>query len=129
MKPPVRPFIEFFSYRWMFDGAFNAFARQSLAFGYHVSFKTLDKGLFEIFGPFGLVSLLSSQVKLVRAFHSGFVYHAAFCMVVGLVGIAAVGLGFPFSFDQGFFDAGHLAGSVRLAVVLCMSALFVPFFA
>jgi len=129
LNPLVRPFIEFFSYRWMFDGVFNAFARQSLAFGYHVSFKTLDKGLFEIFGPFGLVSLLSSQVKLVRAFHSGFVYHAAFCMVVGLVGIAAVGLGFPFSFDQGFFDAGHLAGSVRLAVVLCMSALFVPFFA
>ncbi|KAH8947718.1 hypothetical protein BDL97_11G057400, partial [Sphagnum fallax] len=60
----------FLNKRWLFDKVFNDFIiRLFLRFGYEVSFKVLDKGAFEILRPYGI---------------SGFVYHYAFVMLIGL---------------------------------------------
>ena len=40
-----------FNKRWLFDKVYNDFiAQENLDFGYHISFKTLDKGCSEIWG-------------------------------------------------------------------------------
>ena len=85
----------FLNKRWLFDKVYNDYVGQgALQFGYHVSFKALDKGLFEHLGPLGVMRSVQALVSQASDFQSGFVYHYAFIMLVGLTGLLAfVGLG------------------------------------
>ena len=53
-------------------------------FGYVSSFKTLDRGIVEIFGPYGLTLLIGSLSKEIGRLQSGFIYHYAFVMLIGV---------------------------------------------
>ncbi|KAH8969467.1 hypothetical protein BDL97_02G035100, partial [Sphagnum fallax] len=66
----------FLNKRWFFDKVFNDFiVRSFLRFGYEVSFKVLDKA------------------KQISKLQSGFVYHYAFVMLIGLtIFITIIGL-------------------------------------
>ena len=44
-------------------------------FGYHFTYKTIDRGLIESLGPFGLSNVLMDQVNKFRSWHSGYLYH------------------------------------------------------
>ena len=72
--------------RWFFDKVYNDFiVQKALNFGYDVSFKTLDKGSFEILGPYGIsrtIQQLTSQISLLQ---SGIIYHYAVVMLLGLI--------------------------------------------
>jgi NADH-ubiquinone oxidoreductase chain 5 len=74
-----------FNKRWLFDKVYNNLViAPCLWFGYEVSFKTLDKGVFELIGPLGIAATcrrLSSQFSVLQ---SGFVYHYALVMLMGL---------------------------------------------
>ena len=71
--------------RWFFDKVYNDFiAQKGLQFGYHVSFKSLDKGAFEQIGPYGIASLFSEVTRQVSKFQSGMIYHYAVVMLLGL---------------------------------------------
>ena len=74
-----------FNKRWFFDKVYNDFiAKKLLSFGYHTSFKSLDKGVFEILGPFG-ISILFQRVTLhISKLQSGMIYHYAVVMLIGL---------------------------------------------
>ena len=48
----------------------NAKNKKVLLFGYFVSFKGIDKGIVEIFGPYGIATTFSSLAS--RAFSDGF---------------------------------------------------------
>lgn len=78
-------FYYMFNKRWFFDKVFNDYlVQKALQFGYHTSFKTLDKGAFEFLGPYGIsrtVRNLTSQVSLLQ---SGLLYHYAVTMLMGL---------------------------------------------
>jgi NADH:ubiquinone oxidoreductase subunit 5 (subunit L)/multisubunit Na+/H+ antiporter MnhA subunit len=80
--------------RWLFDKVFNDFmVRPSLVFGYEVSFKTLDKGAIEILGPYGIAGTFRKLAMQLSQIQSGFVYHYAFIMLIGLtIFIAIIGL-------------------------------------
>jgi NADH-ubiquinone oxidoreductase chain 5 len=80
--------------RWLFDKVFNDFiVRPSLIFGYEVSFKTLDKGAIEILGPYGIAGTFRKLAMQLSQIQSGFVYHYAFMMLIGLtIFIAIIGL-------------------------------------
>ena len=52
--------------------------------GYQISFKRLDKGTFEIFGPQGSQLLFSKATREASALQSGMIYHYAFVMMIGL---------------------------------------------
>jgi NADH-ubiquinone oxidoreductase chain 5 len=74
-----------FNKRWFFDKVYNDFiAQKALNFGYHVSFKTLDKGFFEILGPFGISSLFQHATRYISKLQSGMIYHYAVVMLLGL---------------------------------------------
>ena len=76
-------FITFFTKKWYFDQIYNYYiVRNILLFGYNTTWKLMDKGVIEIFGPFGLIYLtkfLSNNVSLLQ---TGKIYHYSFFMLM-----------------------------------------------
>ena len=56
-----------------------------VSFGYFVSFRGLDKGIIEILGPYGVVSTFTPLMKKISKFQTGYIYHYAFIMLIGIV--------------------------------------------
>ena len=74
----------FLNKRWLFDKVYNDFiASKALSFGYHISFKTVDKGFIEILGPTGLMHICTNAVQKLRTLQSGYIYHYALLMLCG----------------------------------------------
>ena len=75
----------FLNKRWFFDKVYNDFiSENALRFGYTISFKTLDKGSFEILGPSGLAYTFLNLTSFLSKLQSGMVYHYAVVMLLGL---------------------------------------------
>lgn len=75
----------FFVKKWYFDVIYNHFiVKNILNFGYNVSFKTLDRGLFELLGPLGIVRILKVITTKVSSLQSGLIYHYALTIVLGV---------------------------------------------
>ena len=55
-----------------------------VSFGYFVSFRTMDKGVVEMFGPYGAVNTFSGLMKSTSKLQTGYIYHYAFTMIVGV---------------------------------------------
>jgi len=113
-----RNLYTFFNKRWLFDKVYNDFfVKTALSFGYQVSFKTLDKGIIEILGPYGIALTFQSLSQQMKKIQSGFIYHYAFIMLLGLtLLIAFVGL---WDFISFWIDN-------RLYFLLFMSFFFLP---
>jgi len=78
-------YIHFFIKKWYFDNIYNKFIVNSFFYiGYHVSFKLLDRGLFELVGPLGLIRLISNLINKLSSLQSGLIYHYIFIMILGL---------------------------------------------
>ena len=70
--------------KWFFDKVYNEQIGQFFfKFGYSVSYKIVDRGVFEILGPNGLAIVLKNTSKTVSALQSGYIYHYTFLMLVG----------------------------------------------
>nr|YP_011008342.1 NADH dehydrogenase subunit 5 [Scytothamnus australis]WBP70313.1 NADH dehydrogenase subunit 5 [Scytothamnus australis] len=81
-----RRLYTFLNRKWLFDKVYNEAINQNvLDFGYHFTYKVIDRGLIESLGPFGLSNVLLSQVKQIREIHSGFLYHYLMALVWGNV--------------------------------------------
>ena len=75
----------FFSKKWYFDNIYNTYiVNNILHFGYHISFKLLDRGLIELIGPLGITRTLSAITKKTSQFQSGLIYHYVFTMILGV---------------------------------------------
>lgn len=75
----------FLNRKWFFDKVYNEFiAQRLLYFGYHISYKYIDRGLIELLGPYGLIQLLYSKALNLTKMQSGYIYHYAFLMLVGM---------------------------------------------
>ncbi|CAM9089848.1 unnamed protein product [Phaeothamnion confervicola] len=89
-----REIYTFLNRKWFFDKVYNEIVSQStLFFAYHVSYKTIDRGLIEVLGPKGLSFFVRRQARAVQGIHTGLIYHYALMMLVGattLVGIAHI---------------------------------------
>jgi hypothetical protein len=55
-----------------------------LSFGYNISFKTLDKGCFELLGPSGIALVFQRITIHISKLQSGMIYHYAVVMLLGL---------------------------------------------
>jgi len=86
-----RSIYHFLSRKWYFDLIYNELVvRPVLFFGYHISFKVIDRGLIEIFGPYGLSASIGRSAKILSSLQTGFVYNYAFVMVLGVIALLAV---------------------------------------
>jgi proton-translocating NADH-quinone oxidoreductase chain L len=87
LSPVGRSLYTFLNKRWFFDAVYNHYIGQkALSFGYHVSWKGLDKGCLEILGPYGVATLFPFWSRQWSLFQSGKVYHYAVVLLVGLTG-------------------------------------------
>ena len=78
----------FLNKKWYFDKLYNEYINKKfLSFGYFVSFKGIDKGLVEMFGPYGFASTFTSFGKRASKLQTGFIYHYAFVMLLGIISL------------------------------------------
>ena len=76
----------FLNKKWYFDKIYNEYINKKLLlFGYFVSFKGIDKGIVEMFGPYGMATTITSLSKSFSKIQTGFIYHYAFVMLIGII--------------------------------------------
>jgi proton-translocating NADH-quinone oxidoreductase chain L len=79
-------FYAFLNKKWYFDKVYNEYINKKLLlFGYFISFKGIDKGIVEMFGPYGFATTFNSLGKKFGKIQTGFIYHYAFVMLIGII--------------------------------------------
>jgi NADH-ubiquinone oxidoreductase chain 5 len=93
----------FLNRKWFFDKMYNEYFGQFFfKFGYSVSYKFIDRGVFEILGPTGLSLVSLNIASNLHKMQSGFLYHYTLVTLMGaasLLGVRQVWLLFGFFFD------------------------------
>lgn len=93
----------FLNRKWFFDKVYNEYIGQFFfKFGYNMSYKTIDRGIFEMFGPHGLSFIISKQGKSLSNLQSGYLYHYLFVILLSTTFLLSLRM-FRFSFS-GFVD-------------------------
>jgi NADH-ubiquinone oxidoreductase chain 5 len=82
-----------------FPALFSRLTQFFLSVGY-ITAKTLDKGVLEILGPYGIANILSNASSRIARLDTGFIPHYAFYVIVGLI--------FFIWFSLGFVDPKYL---------------------
>jgi len=49
------------------------------------TFKLFDKGLIELFGPYGITKKVNSLMKITSHLQTGLIYHYSGFMILGLI--------------------------------------------
>ena len=76
----------FLNKKWFFDKVYNEIISQFLfKFGYNVSYKIVDRGIFEIFGPMGLSSSIVNQSKIISSLQTSYLYHMTLTVLISSV--------------------------------------------
>ena len=93
--------------KWYFDIIYNKFiVLNILSLGFF-SFKEIDRGFIEIFGPLGLVRLFKVIINKVNIIQSSFVYHYVFLIVIGatffLTFVSILNISFTYEIDSRFY--------------------------
>lgn len=75
----------FLNRKWFFDKLYNEYLGQFFfKFGFSISYKFIDRGIFEILGPTGL-SLTALKVSAgLHKMQTGFIYHYTFIILIGI---------------------------------------------
>jgi hypothetical protein len=72
------------SKKWYFDLIYNHFILKIFFFfSYFISFKLIDRGFIELFGSLGLIRFSKNYSIILSKFHSGFIYHYIFLIIMG----------------------------------------------
>ena len=74
----------FLNKKWFFDKVYNEYIGQFFfKFGYNISYKIIDRGIFEIFGPMGLSRSILKKSFLISGLQTGYLYHITLIMLIG----------------------------------------------
>ena len=74
----------FLNKKWFFDKVYNEYLGQFFfKFGYDVSYKIIDRGIFEIFGPMGLSNTVLKSSNKITSLSSGYLYHITLVFLIG----------------------------------------------
>jgi NADH-ubiquinone oxidoreductase chain 5 len=88
---------KFFVKKWFFDLIYFFFIVKPILYcGYNITFKLVDRGLIEIFGPLGLTRIINNLSTLSIKNQTGYIFNYAFMILLGVM-ISILIL-------QGFFD-------------------------
>lgn len=78
----------FLNRKWFFDKIYNEYFTQFFfKFGYSISYKFVDRGIFEILGPTGLSNLALRIGSNVHKMQTGFIYHYTLLILIGVTGL------------------------------------------
>jgi NADH-ubiquinone oxidoreductase chain 5 len=79
-------FYNFLNRKWFFDKLYTELLNQHvLKVGYTLTYKMYDKGLFELCGPYGLISLFSFLSQIIIKFQTGFIYHYSLMILLSVL--------------------------------------------
>ena len=69
----------FLSNKWHFDSIYNYYiVKPMFKWGHDVSYKVLDRGIIEVFGPTGITYLIKNATVYLSSLQSGYIYNYAF---------------------------------------------------
>lgn len=81
----------FLNKKWFFDKVYNEQLGQFFFnFGYAVSYKVIDRGIFEILGPHGVSNILAKMSFTIAKLQTGYIYHYTFIFLTGVTTLLAV---------------------------------------
>ena len=108
-----RKFYIFFNRKWFFDKIYNEYYSQFFFnFGFSISYKLIDRGVFEIIGPTGLSTLALKISFIIHKMQTGHIYHYNFLILLG----CSILLGLRHSWNYLSFDLDY-----RLLIVFCLA--------
>ena len=82
----VRKIYNFLNRKLFFDKVYNEFISQTaLSFGYFISYKTIDRGIIEMLGPWGLSKTVLSQTSILSRLQTGLVFDYSLWMFFGVL--------------------------------------------
>ena len=75
----------FLNKKWFFDKVYNEQIGQFFFnFGYAVSYKIVDRGIFEIMGPHGISANTTKSSFSMYNLQTGYIYHYTFLFLIGI---------------------------------------------
>ena len=81
----------FLNKKWFFDKVYNEYIAQFFfRFGYNTSYKVIDRGIIEMFGPMGFSNAISNKAFLINKLQTNYLYHATLLILIGstlLIGV------------------------------------------
>ena len=93
----------FFNKKWFFDKVYNEYVGQFFfTSSYTVTYKIIDRGIIEVFGPMGLSSIITKKASYISKLQTGYLYHYTFLMLSGLT--LALGMRQFWVFTSDFAD-------------------------
>nr|YP_010007659.1 NADH dehydrogenase subunit 5 [Cyanidium caldarium]QNR39828.1 NADH dehydrogenase subunit 5 [Cyanidium caldarium] len=78
-----RYFLFFLNKKWGWDYIYTYIAYQFMNFGYYISFKLIDKGILEFFGPQSLMKLITNMLNKLKFIQTGQITHYVFIIILG----------------------------------------------
>lgn len=74
-------FYTFLNRKWLFDRFYSEYISQAvLSLGYSLTYQSIDRGVIEIFGPFGFVKGSSKPLSWLNSLHGGYLFNYAFLL-------------------------------------------------
>lgn len=81
----------FFNKKWFFDKVYNEYISQLFfTISYTITYKIIDRGIIEVFGPMGLSSIITKKASNISKLQTGYLYHYTFLMLTGLTLILGI---------------------------------------
>lgn len=84
-------FYNFLNKKWYFDKVYYELINQNiLKMSYNVTYKLVDKGIIEFFGPYGLLFIFSNWSNKVIKLQTGFIFHYSLLIFLGLIFLVSI---------------------------------------
>ena len=81
----------FFNKKWFFDKVYNEYISQFFfTISYTITYKVIDRGVIEVFGPMGLSSLITKKASYISKLQTGYLYHYTFLILTSLTLILGI---------------------------------------
>jgi len=76
----------FLSRKWYFDRLYNEFVGQNiLYYSYFLSYRYIDRGVIEIFGPFGIIFIVKTWSNYLKFYQTGHIFHYLFFLFISIL--------------------------------------------
>lgn len=84
-------FYNFLNKKWYFDKVYYELINQNLLkISYNVTYKLVDKGIIEFFGPYGLLFIFSNWSNKIIRIQTGFIFHYSLLIFLGLIFLVSI---------------------------------------
>lgn len=109
----------FLAKKWYFDLLYNnIFVFNLLSSFYLLTFKIIDRGLIELFGPLSFVRLINKSSIIFSSFQTGFLYNYIFVVLLGLMFFIKLTSSLFFPSFNSFFNFGLFICLLSLIIFL-----------